>query len=380
VVAVDSFKGSLTTTDAGAAVRAGVLAARPDADVVVLPVADGGEGTTDCLAAAWGTPLRRSATTDALGRPTTATWALSADGARAVVEVAAASGLPGVADAPPDPRGASTLGTGRLLVEALETGATEVLLCLGGSATTDGGAGLLAALGGRLLDADGRDLPPGGGALAALDRVDLVGLHPRARDVRWRLACDVTNPLLGPRGAAAVYGPQKGAGPDDVAALDAGLARLAAALRGATGVDVADLPGAGAAGGAPAPLVAVLGATLEPGAPLVLGEVGLPAALARGADLVLTGEGSCDEQSVQGKVVDGVAAAVRAAPAAAGAPVVVLAGRVAVAPAVLAAAGVTAAFGLAPGPASLDELRADAAPLLADLAERVVRLVGRDAR
>lgn len=377
VVAVDSFKGSLGTREAGEAVADGVRAAAPGADVVVVPVADGGEGTSACLADAWGARLRTTATSDALGRPCTAAWALSPDGTTAVVELASASGLPGVADAPARPREATTLGTGALLVEALDAGAQEVLLCLGGSATTDGGAGLLVGLGGRLLDADGADLPPGGGALASLARLDLSGLHPRARSVRWRLACDVTNPLLGPRGAAAVYGPQKGAGPEDVAVLDAALARLADVLEEATGVAVADLPGCGAAGGAPAALVAACGARLEPGAPLVLAEAGLPRLLAAGADLVLTGEGSCDAQSLQGKVVDGVAAAVRAEPASAGAAVVVLAGRVDVPPADLAAAGVDAAFSIAPGPAPLEQLQRDAAGLLTDLAERVTRLVAR---
>ena len=380
VVAVDSFKGSLGTREAGEAVAAGVRAADPDADVVVLPVADGGEGTAACLADAWGADLRESASTDALGRPCTAAWALSPDGSTAVVELAAASGLPGVSDVPARPREATTLGTGVLLVEALDACAREVVLCLGGSATTDGGAGLLVALGGRLLDDTGADLAPGGGALARLARVDLSGLHPRARTVRWRLACDVTNPLLGPRGAAAVYGPQKGAEPEDVAALDDGLARLARALEDATGASVADLPGCGAAGGAPACLVAVCGARLEPGAPLVLGEAGLPQLLARGADLVVTGEGSCDAQSLQGKVVDGVAAAVRAEPACDAAAVVVLAGRVDTSPADLAAAGIDAAFSIARGAAPLADLQRDAAELLADLAERVTRLVGRSAR
>ncbi|MEJ5913076.1 glycerate kinase family protein [Pseudokineococcus sp. 1T1Z-3] len=377
VVAVDSFKGSLSTREAGEAAAAGVRAAVPDADVVVVPVADGGEGTAECLADAWGTSLRTLTTTDALGRPCAATWGRSADGARAVVEIASASGLPGVQDVPLRAREASTLGTGALLAAALDAGAREVLLCLGGSATTDGGAGLLVGLGARLLDADGQDLPPGGGALARLARLDLSGLHPRAGEVRWRLACDVTNPLLGPGGAAAVYGPQKGAGTRDVEVLDACLARWAAVLQETTGVDVTGLPGVGAAGGAPAALVAVLDAGLEAGAPLVLAEAGLPQQLSRGADLVLTGEGSCDDQSVQGKVVDGVARAVREESACAAAAVVVLAGRVAISPARLAEAGVDAAFSIAPGPSELVDLQRDAARLLADVAERVTRLVSR---
>lgn len=371
VVAPDSFKGSLTARQAADAIAAGVRRAAPDAEVLAVPVADGGEGTATCLADAWGTSLVPVPSTDALGRPCEAAYARSPDGRTAAVELASASGLPAVADVPARAGDADTRGTGTVARAALDAGAEEVLLCVGGSATTDGGTGLLHALGARFLDADGRELPPGGAALAHLARVDDTGLHPRARAARWRIACDVTNPLLGPDGAAAVYGPQKGASPALVAELDAALACLADVLREQYGTDVAELPGAGAAGGTPASLVALLGARLEPGAPLVLGATGLPGHLA-GADLVLTGEGSFDAQSLQGKLVSVLATTAHEAGAG---PVVVLAGHVGLPAGALAGTPVRAALSIARGPAGLPDLSTDAAPLLADLAEHVVRLV-----
>jgi glycerate kinase len=254
------------------------------------------------------------------------------------------------------PLDATSHGVGTLALAALDAVPTaeEVVLFVGGSATTDGGAGLLAALGARFLDASGAPVPPGGGGLRELARVDLDDVGARARRVRWRIACDVDNPLLGARGAAEVFGPQKGAGRDDVAALEDGLARFAAVLLDATGQDVRDLAGAGASGGLPAGLSAVLGAELVPGGTLVAQAVGLDTALAD-ADLVLTGEGRLDEQSLHGKVVDTV---VRLAPA--GAAVVVVAGGVELTPAQVREAGIAAAFSIAPGPRTLAELSRDA--------------------
>ncbi|GAA4837593.1 glycerate kinase [Luteimicrobium xylanilyticum] len=372
VVAPDSFKGSAPAADVAQFLADGVLRARPDAEVVRLPMADGGEGTLDALAAAWGVEKRRAKTVDALGRPTTARWATSADGRLAVVELAEASGLPGVADVLPQPLLATTFGTGLVLREALDSGAEEILVCLGGSATTDGGSGILRALGVRPLGEDGEPVADGGEGLAHVARLDLGGLHPKARAVRWRLAVDVTNPLVGERGAARVFGPQKGAGDVDVDYLDAGLERWAGVLAGATGVDVREVAGAGAAGGVAGGLHAVLGAELEPGAALVADAVGLADAVA-GASLVLTGEGSFDSQSVAGKVADTVAATAARAPARP--PVVVVAGQVLLPPARAAEAGVAAAFALAAGPATLAELVTHTPTLLADVAENVTRLV-----
>ncbi|GMA24999.1 hypothetical protein GCM10025864_27580 [Luteimicrobium album] len=275
-------------------------------------------------------------------------------------------------DVLPQPLLATTFGTGLVLREALDAGASEILLCLGGSATTDGGSGILRALGVRPLDADGEPVPDGGEGLARVASLDLAGLHPRARAARWRLAVDVTNPLVGPRGAARVFGPQKGASDVDVDYLDAGLERWAGVLADATGVDVRELPGAGAAGGVAGGLHAVLGAALEPGAALVADAVGLANAVADAA-LVLTGEGSFDSQSVGGKVADQVAAVAGRAPARP--PVVVVAGQVLLPASRAAEAGITAAFSLAGGPATLAELVVHTPTRLADVAENVTRLV-----
>lgn len=370
VVAPDSFKGSLSAAAVCAAVEAGVRRAAPDAEVVAVPMADGGEGTLDCFLGARGGEEVEVAATDPLGRPVKARYALSGDGRSAVVELAAASGLPLVEDVPPDPLGAGTAGTGELIADAVRRGAREVLVCVGGSAGTDGGAGLLRALGARFLDAGGRELPPGGAALARLAGIDLSGVPADMRSTRFRVACDVTNPLTGPSGAAAVFGPQKGATPEQVHELDAALTRFADVLAARSGVRVHDLPGAGAAGGTCGGLVGVLGAEPAAGAALVAEAVGLPDALT-GADLVITGEGRVDGQSAGGKVVSAVAALARER----GVRAVALAGGVAAPFDELHALGLTAAFSLADGPRTLDELKAGAAPLLTGLAEQVVRLL-----
>lgn len=375
VVAPDSFKGSLPAQQAAAALAEGARRAGGEAVcVAAYPMADGGEGTLDALLSAWGTEPRTVDTTDALGRPCRARYGVSPDGRTGVVELAEASGLPRVADLPPAPRDATTVGTGVVARAVLDAGVEAVLVCLGGSATTDGGTGILTALGVRFLDEHGRDVRSGGAGLADIASVDVSGLHHRAREVAWRLAVDVTNPLTGPSGAAAVYGPQKGATPDDVRALDAGLDHLATVLeRGAA--EVRELQGAGAAGGVPAGLVALLGATLVPGALMVAEAGGLDVALAH-ADLVITGEGRLDQQSVSGKVVGTVAALADLAGARGGRRpcVVVVAGQVALSTQELAAHGVDAAFSLADGPAELERLVTDAGPLLTDLATHAVRL------
>jgi glycerate kinase len=369
VVAPDSFKGSLSAAAVCAAVEAGVRRAVPAAEVVAVPMADGGEGTLDCFLSARAGDAIEVAATDPLGRPVKARYALSGDGTSAVVELAAASGLPLVEDVPPDPMNAATTGTGELIADAVRRGARDVLVCIGGSASTDGGAGLLRALGVRFLDAAGEELPPGGAALARLASVDDSGLPRAVRDTRFRVACDVTNPLVGPVGAAAVFGPQKGASPGQVAELDAALTVFADVLAAQGGVRVHDLPGAGAAGGTCGGLVGVLGAEPSGGAALVAEAVGLPAALA-GADLVFTGEGRVDGQSAAGKVVSAVATLARGR----GTPCVALAGGVTGPLDDLHALGLTAAFSLADGPRTLAELKADAAPLLTALAEQAVRL------
>lgn len=360
VVAPDAFKGSLSASEAAEGISAGLTEAiGPDAVIRTRPMADGGEGTLDALLDAWAVEPRSLDVDDALGRPRRARWGLSGDSRIALIEAAEANGLPHVADVPARPLEADSTGVGQLTRAALDAGAEEIVLCVGGSASTDGGLGLLKALGLRAAGSTGDAIGRGGGALDQLRHLDLSRLHPRARDTRWRIAVDVDHPLTGPHGSAAVFGPQKGARTEDIARLDAGLARLAEVLLDITGVDVAALPGAGAAGGIPAILYALLGAELVPGAELVADAVGLDAALVD-ADLVVTGEGAFDAPSLRGKVVGVVAR--RAA--AVGVPALVLAGSIDVPTATARAAGIVSALSIAPGPRALPDLQAHARPLL----------------
>ncbi len=319
VVAPDSFKESMSAADAATAMVRGVRAVVPGAECVEIPMADGGEGTTAALVAALDGQWRTVASTDALGRPIEAAYGLS--GGLAVVEVAAAVGIGLVAPADRDVLASSSLGVADLVRDALDAGATRLVVGLGGSATTDGGAGLLAGLGVRWLDPEGIALSPTPAGLAALDRADISGLDPRLGAVAIELACDVTNPLLGTEGAAVVFGPQKGAKPDQVPVLDATLARVADALVAAGLPDVRDRQGSGAAGGLGAAFLA-LGARMRRGVEVVAEAAHLEDAVA-GADLVLTGEGSLDRQTLSGKTPAGVAEVA----ARHGVPVIAFAGR-----------------------------------------------------
>ncbi len=352
VVAPDSFKESLAAPDVAAAVRRGLLAADPMLDVVEVPMADGGEGTAAALVAATDGRTVPVRVRGPLGEDVDASFGMLGDGVTAVVELASASGLELVRPQHRDVLRAGTWGTGQLVRAALDEGAARIVVGIGGSATNDGGAGMLAALGARLRDASGADLPPGGAALAGLASVDLTDLDPRLRQVRLEAACDVDNPLLGPDGASAVFGPQKGARPDDVRFLDAALARWADALSRATGQDPRDVPGAGAAGGTGLALLQ-LGASLRPGVELVAEVVGLAEHLV-GADLVITGEGRVDAQTAHGKTPAGVLAAARAA----GVPTVVLAGCLGEGAEAVLEAGAAALLAVVPGPAETAELLA----------------------
>jgi len=432
VVAPDSFKGSLTSVEVADAISMGWRAARPGDIVDVVPLADGGAGTIDALLAAGGWQARTVTVHDPLGRPVEARWLAADDGRRAFVEMAEASGLARVplAERPAAAVHASTRGTGELLCAVLDAGIRDVVLGVGGSATTDGGAGALAALGARIETADGARmgtgnelLPrPGGGALAGVARVDLAGLDLRLAGMRLRIACDVSNPLLGPAGAAAVYGPQKGASPEDVERLDSALARWADALAaasasaagldargvpqdgvadrdprdvpgagadgagpgldprdvpqaGAAGrVDPRDVPGAGAAGGTTFAFLAVAGrlgsVTLVPGVELVAAEVDLDGRV-RAADLVITGEGRIDAQTAFGKTCLGVARIARDA----GVPCVALGGSVEQGGATALAAVGAVAQPVHPIPIAVAEaMAAGAAPVRA-AAERIARSV-----
>jgi glycerate kinase len=368
ILAPDSFKGSLSAVEAAVAMAAGARRASVDIDVVLIPLADGGEGTVDALVRALDGTVLAVSTVDPLGRPVRAHIGLLGHGG-AVIELAAASGLPLLRAAERDPFRAGTAGTGRLIRAALDQGAREIILGVGGSATVDGGAGALQALGARMLDAEGRPIPDGNAGLAHLASIDLSAIDPRLSEMRLRVACDVTNPLTGPRGAAAVFGPQKGARPEDIPALDRNLAHFAAIARRDLDIDVDSVPGAGAAGGLTAGLL-LLGAVTEPGIDLVL-EVTRFAEQLRGADLVLSGEGKIDGQTAHGKVISGVLARTLTA----GVPLVALAGTVQRDELdSLYEAGLAAAFPIVDGPMSLDTAVAQAAPLLERATEAALRL------
>ena len=347
VVAPDSFKESMTAATAAAAMADGVRAVLPHAECILTPLADGGEGTTEALLAALGGQWQDATVRDPLGRPVAARYGITDDGT-AIIEAAEAIGLGRLSPRERNPMRATSLGLADLIRDALDHGATRLLIGLGGTATIDGGAGLLAGLGARWLDRDGHQLEPRPDHLGAAHRVDLTGLDPRLPSTAIDLACDVTNPLLGEEGAAAVYGPQKGATPEQVILLDATLERIADALVHAGRPEARHLAGAGAAGGLGAALLA-LGAIPRPGIDVVAEAVGLERAIAE-ADLVLTGEGSIDAQTLRGKTLAGVA---RIA-AAAGVPVIALAGRIQPDADALLDAGLAAIVPICPAPVSLE--------------------------
>ena len=365
VVAPDKFKGSLPATQVAAAIAAGLHAGRPGAEVVTIPVADGGEGTVDAAVAAGFERVPVTAARPA-GDPVRASYARR--GQVAVVELAGVCGLARLPGERPAPLTASSFGAGEVLRAALEAGARRIILGVGGSASTDGGAGLLQALGARVLDTSGEPVRPGGAGLREVAALDLTGLHRALYPAEIILAADVDNPLTGPDGAAEVYGPQKGASPAEVAALDAGLRRWAAVVAAAVGRDWSRTPGAGAAGGVGFAALAVLGATRRPGIELVLDLAGFETAL-DGADLVITGEGSLDAQSLAGKTPVGVA---RAA-ARRGIAVVAVAGRSTLREAELAAAGIAAVYPLTDLEPDLERCRAEADRLLRRTGQMIAR-------
>ncbi|MEW2493739.1 glycerate kinase [Streptomyces nodosus] len=367
LIAADKFKGSLTALEVAERVTAGLRRVVPGLEVEALPVADGGDGTVAAAVAA-GFVRQEARVTGPLGREVTAAFALRGD--TAVVEMAEASGLGRLPAGVLAPLTATTHGSGELLRAALDAGARTIVFGVGGSATTDGGAGMLSALGARFLDAAGEPVPPGGGGLAGLARADLSGLDPRLASVDLVLASDVDNPLTGPKGAPAVYGPQKGASPDDVAALDAALVHYAEVLEEAVGsraAEYAGAPGAGAAGGIGYGAL-LLGARFRPGIEVMLDVLGFAPALER-ASLVITGEGSLDEQTLHGKAPAGVAAAARAA----GKEVVAVCGRLALSAQELDGAGIRRAYPLTEEEPDVALCIAQAGPILERVAERIAR-------
>ncbi|MEU2063203.1 glycerate kinase [Streptomyces sp. NPDC013455] len=365
LIAADKFKGSLTAVQVAERVTAGLRRVVPDLEVEALPVADGGDGTVDAAVAA-GFERHEVRVAGPLGQEVTAAFALR-DGT-AVVEMAEASGLQRLPAGVFAPLTASTYGSGELLRAALDAGARTIVFGVGGSATTDGGAGMLSALGARFLTEAGEPVSPGGGGLAGLARADLSGLDPRLSGVELVLASDVDNPLTGPKGAPAVYGPQKGASPEDVETLDAALAHFAKVLEAEAGPRAAEYAasaGAGAAGGIGYGAL-LLGARFRAGIEVMLDVLGFAPALER-ASLVVTGEGSLDEQTLHGKAPAGVAAAARSA----GKPVVAVCGRLALPEEALERAGISRAYPLTSVEPDVATCIAEAGPILERVAARI---------
>jgi glycerate 2-kinase len=368
IVAPNTFKGSLSATQAAKAIARGVREVFPDADVVEIPVADGGEGTVEALVSANGGTYEWVNVEGPLGDPVLASYGLIDGGKSAVVELASASGYVLLSPAMRDPRKTSTYGFGQLLEAARKSGAKSVIAGIGGSATNDGGVGMAQALGYRFLDAAGADLPRGGAALLRLERIDDSGLNPGWRSVRVMVACDVTNPLTGPQGASAIYGPQKGADPATVKLLDRALGRLAEVIERQYGKRVADIPGAGAAGGTGAGLMAFLDAKLVSGAGLVVDASGFDRALP-GAQLVVTGEGRADGQTAYGKAPGEVARRAQAV----GVPTFLIAGSKGAGWETLLTKGFSSVTTLVQEGDNLQDLMQDASPALTRAAALAVR-------
>lgn len=311
VIAPDSYKESLSALAVAAQIEAGFREIFPNAEYVKLPVADGGEGTVEAMVAATSGKILTVNVTDPLGARGSAFLGISGDECYAIIEMAAASGLERVPMDKRNPMLTTSYGTGELISEALNYGVKRCIIGIGGSATNDGGAGMVQALGVKLLDKHGQQIGFGGAELAKLNRIDISAIDPRLKTCRFEVACDVTNPLTGEQGASAVFGPQKGATPEMIELLDANLLHYAEIIKRDLGLDVNDVPGAGAAGGMGAALLAFLGADLRPGIDIVTEAVGL-SAIVKDADLVITGEGRIDSQTVKGKVPIGVARVAKA--------------------------------------------------------------------
>jgi glycerate kinase len=370
VIAPQSFKGSLSAREVTDAMVHGIQRVLNDAELVPVPMADGGEGTVDALVSSTGGTFRQDKVTGPLGDKFNATWGILGDGTTAVIEMAAASGITLV---PPDrlnPMVATTYGTGELIRAALEAGCRQLIVGIGGSATNDGGAGMAQALGISLLDENNDELLPGGAALAHLKRIDIKGRDTRLTACRVTVASDVTNPLYGKQGASCVYGPQKGATEEMCQHLDKALEHYAKIIRHDLGIDVGSVPGAGAAGGLGAGLIAFLGAELRPGIDIICEAVGLSEHL-KGAGLVFTGEGRIDAQTMSGKTIVGVAKRAQKF----NIPVIAIAGEVAISNEELTRYGIDAALSIVPGPISLDESSTNAGELITEATERALRLI-----
>ncbi len=370
LIAPQSLKGSLTAAEAGLAIAQGVQAVYPKAEIEIVPIADGGEGTVQALVDATNGKIIQQTVTGPLGKPVPAFFGLMGDGSTAAIEMASCAGLPLVPPDQRDPRITTTYGVGELILAALDHGSRHFIIGIGGSATNDGGAGMAQALGAALLSRQGTQIARGGAALATLAHISTSTMDPRLQECTLEVACDVTNPLCGPTGASAVYGPQKGATPEMVEELDSALAHYAQIIEQDLGMSVREIPGAGAAGGLGAGLIAILHATLQPGAQIVFEAIHLEERI-RTANLVITAEGQIDAQTAYGKSVGSVAEIAKRY----GLPVLALAGSLGDNYRVVYELGVDAVATLPSGPMTLAFAMENAAWLLSDAAERACRLI-----
>ena len=375
VIAPQAFKGSISALNAAKAMEAGVLNALPDANTDLVPVADGGDGTLETLVEGSGGSIRTTSVTGPLGERRDALWGAMGDGVTAVVEMARTSGLALVSLDARDPLNTTTFGLGEAIAAALDEGFRRFIVGIGGSATNDAGAGMAQALGVLLSDERGNALAPGGAALAQLHNVDLSGIDERALEATFMVACDVTNPLTGPEGASAIYGPQKGATPEMVTELDSALGHFAEVVRRDIGVDVEHLQGSGAAGGLGGGMVAFLDAELRTGVDIIMDIVNIDERL-EGADLVITGEGELDYQTLYNKAPIGVAQRAQAV----GIPVVAIAGTLGDRHELVHDHGIDGALSIPTGPMTLDEASERAAELITLSTERMLRLMQTGAR
>ncbi|KOP66027.1 glycerate kinase [Bacillus sp. FJAT-18019] len=370
VLAPDSFKESMTAKEVCAAMERGIQKGNPNVTCIHVPMADGGEGTMQSLVDATGGTVHTVMVTGPLGDEVEASYGISGDGCTGVLEMASASGIHLVPPAQRNPLTATTYGTGELIKACLDHGINQLLIGIGGSATNDGGAGVVQALGGKLLDAEGKELAFGGGELGRLASVDLGGFDPRLQHVKVEVACDVNNPLCGETGASQVFGPQKGATPAIIEQLDSNLRHYAEIIKQQLGKDIALYPGAGAAGGLGGGLLVFLNGTLKKGIEMVIDYTGLEEKV-RQADMVWTGEGGMDFQTQYGKTPLGVAMVAKKH----GKPVVALTGRIGDGIEVLYDQGIDAVFGIMPGAASLTEALANGQQNIERTSENIARLM-----
>ena len=370
LIAPQAFKGSISAVDAAAAMREGVLRVVPDAEVSAVAVADGGDGTLDTLVEGSGGEIHHIEVTGPLGERRMAEWGAMGDGVTAVIEMARTSGLALVPDEKRDPLITTTFGLGEAIIHAIDAGYRRFIIGIGGSATNDAGAGMAQALGVRLLDSAGRDLEFGGAALSRLDHIDMSGLNSTVRSCEFLVACDVNNPLTGPTGASAIYGPQKGATPEMIERLDAALLHFSEVVKRDIGVEINDIPGSGAAGGLGGGMIAFTNGELRAGVDIVLDTVRLDDYLT-GCNLVITGEGSMDHSTIYNKAPVGVAERAKRL----GIPVVGISGSLGAGFQDVHEHGIDALAAITPGPMTLDEASERAAELISNATEQSLRFM-----